>query len=87
MRKKINITIYCDEIKNMSLSDKITNTIENWDYIGILIVPTKNIKELVFQNIFLIFIQMRLNPYSNFYLKILLCMFYYFYLLNIQMVR
>ena len=47
--KSINITIYCDEIKNMSLKDKISNVVENWDYIGILIVPSENIKELAYE--------------------------------------
>ena len=49
MSKSIRITIYCDEIKNMKNIDKVSNIVENWDYIGILIVPTKNIKELVYE--------------------------------------
>ena len=49
MAKRINITIYCDEIKNMLLKDKISNIVENWDYIGILIVPTENVKEFAYE--------------------------------------
>lgn len=49
MYKKINITIFCDEIKNISFTDKISNIYENWDYIGILIVPTCNVKELAYE--------------------------------------
>lgn len=48
MRKKINITIFCDEIKNMPLVDKKSKIFENWDYIGILIVPTEKLKELAY---------------------------------------
>lgn len=48
MYKKINITIFCDEIKNMSLTDKSSNIFENWDYIGILIVPTEKVNELAY---------------------------------------
>lgn len=44
--KKINITIYCDEIKNISNVDKKNDIFEKWDYIGVLIVPTKIIDEL-----------------------------------------
>ena len=33
----------------MLLKDKISNIVENWDYIGILIVPTENVKELAYE--------------------------------------
>lgn len=49
MYRKINITIFCDEIKNMSLTDKVSKIYENWDYIGVLIVPTNKIKELAYE--------------------------------------
>lgn len=49
MSRSINITIYCDEVKNMPYKDVISNINEIWDYIGILIVPTKNIKELAYE--------------------------------------
>lgn len=44
--KHINVTIYCDEIKNAKLGRAPFEEIEKWDYIGICIVPTKNISNL-----------------------------------------
>ena len=49
MVKRINITIYCDEIKNMKICDENNNTLEVWDYIGVLIVPTANITDLAYE--------------------------------------
>ena len=44
--KKINVSIFCDEIKNEKLDNGIFGEKENWDYIGICIVPTNNIDSL-----------------------------------------
>lgn len=44
--KSINVTIYCDEVKNEKLDNKPFGEFEKWDYIGICIVPTKNINTL-----------------------------------------
>lgn len=44
--KKINVSIFCDEIKNEKLDNGLLGEKENWDYIGICIVPTNNIPEL-----------------------------------------
>ena len=41
--KKINVTIFCDEVKNEKLDNGLFGEVENWDYIGICIVPTSNI--------------------------------------------
>ena len=45
--KTINVSIFCDEIKNEKLDNGLYGEKENWDYIGICIVPTKNISSLV----------------------------------------
>jgi hypothetical protein len=47
--KKINVSIYCDEIKNEKLDNGILGEVENWDYIGVCIVPTDNISSLTKQ--------------------------------------
>lgn len=44
--KKINVSIFCDEIKNEKLDNGPFGELENWDYIGVCIVPTSNIKDL-----------------------------------------
>ena len=44
--RKINVSIFCDEIKNEKLDNGIFGETENWDYIGICIVPTSNISSL-----------------------------------------
>ena len=38
---RINVSIFCDEIKNQKLNNGLLGENENWDYIGICIVPTK----------------------------------------------
>ena len=38
--KKINVSIFCDEIKNEKLDNGPFGETENWDYIGVCIVPT-----------------------------------------------
>ena len=43
---KINVSIYCDEIKNGKLDNGECGEQENWNYIGICIVPTNKIKPL-----------------------------------------
>lgn len=44
--KKINVSIFCDEIKNEKLDNGAFGETENWDYIGVCIVPTSNIRNL-----------------------------------------
>lgn len=44
---KINVSIFCDEIKHEKLDNGLFGETENWDYIGVCIVPTKNIPHLV----------------------------------------
>jgi len=44
--KIINVSIFCDEIKNEKLDNGPFGETENWDYIGICIVPTSNINDL-----------------------------------------
>lgn len=41
--KKINVSIFCDEIKNGKLDGGKFSEQENWDYIGICIVPSSKI--------------------------------------------
>ena len=43
---KINVSIFCDEIKNGKLDNGECGERENWNYIGICIVPTNKIKSL-----------------------------------------
>lgn len=47
--KKISITIYCDEVKNIKNQKDALNEYQCWDYIGILIVPTDNIEQLSYE--------------------------------------
>lgn len=47
--KKINVTIFCDEVKNIKCSANEISEYQCWDYIGVLIVPTANIKELSYE--------------------------------------
>lgn len=44
--KKINVSIFCDEIKNEKLDNGPFGEVENWDYIGVCIVPSSNIGTL-----------------------------------------
>ena len=44
--KTINVSIFCDEVKNEKLDNGPFGENENWDYIGVCIVPTANIKGL-----------------------------------------
>jgi len=46
---KINVSIFCDEIKNEKLDNGMLGEPENWDYIGVCIVPTHNISSLANQ--------------------------------------
>ena len=43
---KINVSIFCDEIKNQKINNGLLGENENWDYTGICIVPTRNILPL-----------------------------------------
>lgn len=38
-KKTINVSLYCDEVKDCRLKNLNTNEVQNWTYIGILIVP------------------------------------------------
>ena len=41
--KSIHVTIFCDEVKNQKINDEKFNVHENWDYIGVCIVPTEKL--------------------------------------------
>lgn len=45
--KSIHVTIFCDEVKNQKINDEMFNVHENWDYIGVCIVPTEKLFNLV----------------------------------------
>lgn len=47
--KSINLTIYCDEIKNIKNQKDEINEYQCWDYIGILIVPTDKVEQLSYE--------------------------------------
>ena len=47
--RKINISIYCDEIKNVKVPGDDINEHQCWDYIGVLIVPTNNVSQLSYK--------------------------------------
>lgn len=44
--KKINVSIFCDEIKNAKIDNGEYGEKEKWDYIGVCIVPTNNVSNL-----------------------------------------
>lgn len=44
--KDIHITIFCDESKNRKIGQTICSESQNWNYIGVCIVPTAKINDV-----------------------------------------